>query len=121
MLGLLLVHLGLGRREDFGAEVEDGERARNLHAFADLDDGQVPRHSQSACGLRGPSIVVFNKRLPSADQANKAKTTADLEQVKDVCLVGKGRSMRCGGVCSGDEGEEHDEAKEEEDEEDVDA
>lgn len=61
----------------------------------------------------------WEQNLPSANEANEAEATANLEQVEDVLLLRWGLGGRYPKVGRGDKSEEHDEAEEDQDKEDV--
>jgi hypothetical protein len=66
-------------REDLGAQIKHGQRARNLDSLADLDDRKIPaRDLVSESLLNGDGPTASNS--PATAHADESKATSDLQQ-----------------------------------------
>ena len=102
-------------REDLGAQIKHGQRARDLDGLADLDDRKVPKRdlvSKFVSNGDGPTTG----DLPATAHADESKAASNSQQQQNVAQIRLRGRRRHKGISSGNQGEQEDEAEEEADE-----
>ena len=98
-------------REDLGAQVKHGQRARDLDGLADFDDREVPERDLVSKILLMMMVPTAND-LPATAHADETKANSNLQQQQDVAQIRLRGRRRHIGISSGDKSEQEHEAGE---------